>query len=61
MATRNSTNSTNNANSVLWSYSTKLVWHTDRDVTGTSLHGEVQAVNNLGVGVTATNPFTNLT
>lgn len=61
MATRNATSSTNNGNQVLYSYSTKLVWHTDRDVTGTSRHGEVQAVNNLGVGVTATNPFTLLT
>lgn len=61
MATFNATSSTNNANQVLWSYSTKLVWHTDRDVTGTNRGGEVQAVENLGVGVAQGDPFTLLT
>lgn len=61
MATINGTSSTNNVNAVSWSYSTKVVWHTDRAVSGTALHGEVQALENLGVGVTATDPFTNLT
>jgi hypothetical protein len=61
MATFNATSSTNNANQVLWTYSTKLVWHTDRDVTGTSRAGEVQAVENLGVTVATGDPFTLLT
>lgn len=61
MATRNYTSSTNNANQVLWTYSTKMAFHTDRDVSGTSRHGEVEAVENLGVTVTTGNPFTNLT
>jgi len=60
MATFNATSSTNNANQVLWSYSTRLVWHTDRDVSGTSRGGEVEAVHNLGVGVATGDPFTNL-
>lgn len=61
MATFNATSSTNNANQVLWSYSTRLVWHTDRDVTGTSKHGEVESVHNLGVGVATGDPFTLMT
>lgn len=61
MATFNATASTNNANHVLWGYSTKLVFHTDRSVSGTARGGEVQAVENLGVGVAAGDPFTNLT
>lgn len=61
MATFNATSSTNNVNAVLWSYSTRLVWHTDRSVTGTSARGEVQSVDNLGVGVASGDPFTLLT
>ena len=61
MATFDFTSSTNNINVVLWSYSTRLVWHTDRKVTGTALHGEVQSVDNLGVGVATGDPFTLLT
>jgi hypothetical protein len=61
MATFNAQSSTNNANQVLWSYQTKLVWHTDRAVTGTGRGGEVQAVENLGVGVSTGDPFTLLT
>lgn len=61
MATFNANSATNNVNAVLWSYSTRLVWHTDRDVSGTSKHGEVESVHNLGVGVTAGDPFTLLT
>lgn len=60
MATFNFTSSTNNVNAVLWSYSTKLSWHTDRAVTGTARHGEVETVDNLGVGVAQGDPFTNL-
>lgn len=61
MATINGNSAINNVNAVLWSYSTKIAWHTDRAVSGTALHGEVQALENLGVGVTETDPFTNLT
>jgi len=61
MATLNSTSSTNNVNAVLWSYSTKLEWRTDRAAGSVALHGQVQALENLGVGVTATDPFTLLT
>lgn len=58
MATFNGTSSTNNVNQVLWSLQTKLVWHTDRAVTGTARGGEVEAVENLGVGVAIGDPFT---
>lgn len=58
MSTVNFTSSTNNVNLVEWSYSTKLVFDTDRSTTLHARHAEVRAVENLGVGVTATNPFT---
>lgn len=61
MATLNAASSTNNVNSVLWSYSTRLVWHTDRDVSTANRGGEVESIDNLGVGVAAGDPFTNLT
>lgn len=61
MSTFNATSSTNNANQVLWSYSTRLVWHTDRAVTGAARGAEVESVHNLGVGVAAGDPFTLLT
>lgn len=61
MATINGTSSINNINQVLFSYSTKIVYHTDRKTTVDALHAEIQAVEALGVGVTATDPFTNLT
>lgn len=61
MATFNSNSSTNNINQVSWSYSTKIAYHTDRAVSGTALHGEVEADENLGVGVAAGDPFTLLT
>jgi hypothetical protein len=58
MATFNATSSTNNVNTVLWGWSTKLVWHTDRPAGSVALHGQVQAAENLGVGVAAGDPFT---
>ena len=61
MATFNATSSTNNVNQVLWGWSTKLEFRTDRDVTGTDLHGVVQTVENLGVGVASGDPFTLMT
>ena len=61
MATINSNSVTNNINQVLWSYSTKLAYHTDRAAGSNNLHDEIQSLENLGVGVTATSPFTNLT
>jgi len=61
MATINGNAATNNVNQVLWSYSTKLVWHTDRETSVDSLHAEIQALEALGTGVTLTDPFTNLT
>lgn len=61
MSTFNANSATNNVNQVLWGWSTKLVYHTDRAVSGTALHGEVQAVENLGVGVAQGDPFTLLT
>jgi hypothetical protein len=61
MATFNAASSTNNVNPVLWSYSTRLVWHTDRDVSGASRGGEVESVDNLGLGVASGDPFTTLT
>jgi hypothetical protein len=61
MATFNANSRDNNVNQVLWSYSTRLVWHTDRDVSGTSRGGEVESVDNLGKGVASGDPFTLLT
>lgn len=58
MATFNANSSTNNANLVLWSHSTRLVWHTDRNTTSSNRGAQVDAVNNLGVGVAAGEPFT---
>ncbi len=61
MATFNFTSSTNNANCVLYSYSTRLVWHTDRDTSTASRGGVADSVHNLGVGVASGDPFTLLT
>lgn len=58
MATFNKTASTNNANSVFWSFSTKIENHTDRK-SGTFARGAlIRSVNNLGTGVATGNPFT---
>jgi len=58
MATKNFTSSANRANVILWSHSTKIETHTDRKTSAHASHAEIAAINNLGVGVTATNPFT---
>lgn len=60
MATVNYTSSTNNANFVLWSFSTAIDLYTDRATGALSLHDRITTISNLGVGVTASNPFTNL-
>jgi len=61
MPTLNATSTTNNANQVLWTYQTRMVWHTDRAVTGAARGAEVQALENLGVSPPVGDPFTNLT
>jgi hypothetical protein len=58
MATFNFTSSTNNVNPVLWSFGTKLEYHTDRESGSFARGALVDAVNNLGVGVAAGEPFT---
>jgi len=58
MATKNFTSSANRANVIFWSYSTKIANFTDRKTTSRALHAEGTSLNNLGVGVTVTNPFT---
>jgi hypothetical protein len=58
MATFNFTNSTNNANIVDWSYSTRIDEHTDRKTTLHARGATVDSVDNLGVGVASGNPFT---
>ena len=58
MATFNFASSTNNANVVLWSLCTKLELRSDRDGTSVARGGLIEAVNNLGVGVSAGEPFT---
>jgi len=58
MATFNAASSTNNANLVLYSHSTKLVWHTDRNTSSHDRGAVVDSVNNLGVGVATGDPFT---
>lgn len=60
MATINGNSATNNVNQIGYSYSTKLVFLTDRETSADALHAEIESVEALGVGVTATNPFTNL-
>lgn len=61
MATFNPSADTNNVNQVVWSWSTRLTYHTDRSVTGAARGAEVQAIDNLGVGVALGDPFTLLT
>lgn len=58
MATINGNNAINTINWVLWGYSTQLDFHTDRPAGSIALHGLIQSVANLGVGVTETDPFT---
>jgi hypothetical protein len=58
MATFNFTSSTNNVNPVLWSLSTKLEYHTDRESGAFARGALVDSVDNLGVGVAAGEPFT---
>lgn len=58
MATCNAVDSTNNINQVLWSYSTRLAFHTDRPAGSVALHGLVLSVDNLGVGVAECDLFT---
>jgi hypothetical protein len=58
MATFNANSRTNNVNLVEWSYSTRLVWHTDRATSSHDRGAEVDSVHNLGVGVARGNPFT---
>ncbi len=58
MATFNGNSATNNVNQVQWSWSTRLTWHTDRAAGSVARGGEVQALENLGVGVAAGDPFT---
>lgn len=58
MATFNATASSNNANVVLWSLGTKLEKRSDRKGTSVVRGGLIAAVNNLGVGVAAGEPFT---
>jgi hypothetical protein len=58
MATFNANSRDNNVNQVLWSYSTRLVWHTDRPTSLHDMHAEVDSVQNLGVGVASGDPFT---
>lgn len=61
MATRNATSSTNNINPVIWSYSTAMEYTSDRKTTVAVARGRIKLVQNLGVGVLNSNPFTNLT
>lgn len=58
MATFNFTSSTNNVNPVLWSFGTKLEFRSDRASGSVVRGGLLEAVNNLGVGVAAGEPFT---
>ena len=58
MATFNFTNTTNNANPVLWSFGTKLEKHSDRKSGSIARGGLISAINNLGTGVAAGKPFT---
>lgn len=58
MATFNANSATNNVNTVLYSWSTRLTYNTDRE-SGSAARGAVlDSVNNLGVGVATGDPFT---
>lgn len=69
MGTVNSASSTNNSNMVMWSFSTAIDRHTAWKVSSTYGRGAViphtyaaqATLRNLGIGVTAANPFTNKT
>lgn len=61
MATINGDSTVNTVNWVAWSFSTQIDFYTDRSVGTLGLHDRITSIANLGVGVTATNPFTNLT
>jgi hypothetical protein len=69
MGTINAASSTNNSNTVIYSYSTAIDRHTAWKVSATYGRGAVIAhsvlgewkLRNLGVTVTASNPFTNKT
>jgi len=69
MGTVNSASSTNNSNTIIYSYSTAIDRHTAWKVSATYGRGAViphsylgQAkLRNLGVTVTTANPFTNKT
>jgi len=58
MATVNFTSSKNNANFVSWTLGTKLERLSDRDGVTVTRGGLISVISNLGVGVTAANPFT---
>jgi hypothetical protein len=58
MSTINAVSTTNNVNAVVWTYSTAIALHTDRDTSADTRHAEIYRVDNLGVGVTATDLFT---
>lgn len=62
MATFNGNSATNNVNQVLWGWSTSLRFHSDRAVGSIARGGEItgSTLDNLGVGVAAGEPFTNL-
>lgn len=63
MATNNTAqSSTNNVNFVLYNYSTAVEYISDRKASSTILmHTSIERIENLGVSVTKTNPFTNKT
>ena len=58
MSTFNANSRTNNSNLLLWSYSTRLVWHTDRNTSSHDRGAEVDSVHNLGTTTSTGNPFT---
>jgi len=68
MGTVNAASSTNNSNVVLWSFSTAIDRHTAwkagalaRGALIPHTYAALAKLRNLGVGVTAANPFTNKT
>lgn len=58
MSTFNFTSTTNNVNTVLYSWSTRLTFDTDRKTSSSARGAVVRSVNNLGVGVAVGKPFT---
>ncbi len=58
MSTINATSSVNAINPVVWGWGTTIEYRTDRSAGSLARHDLIEAVVNLGTGITQTSPFT---